>query len=169
MSASNRSRSLADPLALLGTRIRSSKPPDNSQREDKGISLGEQSSSVGVTGKGNTTQPTAEIVQHSSVLCARLRIYKRGEIDNTISEASTPLCGKNLGEIGTFKSYPAAHILPCCSRIFSFPLLYELRVKSYKKITRWGVFHPSPVTPRGHLRSLELDSHERVRCQCNSP
>lgn len=168
MRASNRFRSLAGSLALPRARIRSSIPPDNSQREDKGISLGEQSSSVDVTGKGNTTQPTAEIVQHSSVLCARLHVYKRDEIDNTISEASAPLCGKNWGEIGAFKSPSTARFLLCRS-IFSSPLLYEARVKSYKIITRWGVFHPSPVTPRGRLRSLGPDSHERARCRCNSP
>lgn len=55
---------------------------------------------MGFTGKGNTAQPTAEIVQHSSVLCTRLHVNKHGEIDSTISEDSAPLCGQYLGDIG---------------------------------------------------------------------
>jgi hypothetical protein len=63
--------------------------PDNPRGENKGISLGEQSSSAGLPERGHEPQ----IVQHSSVLCARLHIYKRGEIDTTISQASAPLYG----------------------------------------------------------------------------
>lgn len=117
---------------------------------------------MGITGKGKMTQPTAGIVQHSSVLFPLQCFQAWRDRQHYLRSQRSPL----WVEFGrTRRTHLRLHA-SCSATIPPIPPSYA---RLGNKETKWGAFHQSPRTPRGRSRLLEQGSHERERCRCKSP